>query len=155
MAINTIVLISKAGRHEEALASGLVHPGDLVKIDSNGKVLVHATAGGDGELLFVKENSLIGKGPLGDIYGNTGNYAIGELVMLHAGVPGDEVQARLKPATTYAVGDLLVSAGDGTLQKASALASAGLNKRNIAVCRQALNLSATAAVATLCPVRLM
>jgi hypothetical protein len=146
MASNRIVLISVAGRHEEAVAVGICSPGHLLKIDSAGKVLKHATLGGTTERLFAKEDALQGKT-------KADAYAVGDVVSFHVAAPGDEINALLKPGVSYAIGDDLVSAGDGTLQKASALASAGLNKQVVATVKEALNLSATGAVAALGVVR--
>lgn len=146
MPARRIVLIG-CGRQEEALASGICSPGHLLKIDNTGKVLKHANAGATSERAFAVEDALRGRGV-------SDAYAVGDVVTYFLALPGDEIQVLLKPGVAYAIGDDLVSAGDGTLQKASALASAGLNKQVIATVKEAISLTATGAVAALGVVRI-
>ncbi len=49
------------GRHEEAVAGGTIRPGDLIKLNSDGEVVVHGSAGGNAEALFALEDALQGK----------------------------------------------------------------------------------------------
>lgn len=145
MAANRIVLIG-CGRQEEAVAVGILSPGHLIKLDSAGKVLKHATEGGYSERAFAVEDALQGKT-------KSDAYAVGDVVTYHLAAPGDEVQAVLKAGVSYAIGDDLISAGDGTLKKLSAAASGVTVKQVVAVVKEALNLSASGAVATLGVVR--
>jgi len=109
MSYRKIVLKSACNIAEEAFAAAALTPGHLVALDSNGKVAKHATEGGRGERLFAKESVLQGRGI------DTA-YAQDELVFLHVGQPGDEVNAFIKAGQTIAIGEQLISSGDGTLQ---------------------------------------
>lgn len=144
----TIVLIGSTDRgHDEAPAAAALSPGHLITKDSNGKFAKHATAGGFADKCFAKEDAYRGK-TVSDAY------AADDTVFAHYGISGEVVDALLKPGVSYAKGDELVSAGDGTLQKRSALASAGLAKQVIGKVETALNLSASGAVAARTAVRL-
>lgn len=109
MSYRKIVLKSANNIAEEAFAASALTPGHLVALDSNGKVAKHATEGGRGERLFAKESVLQGRGI------DTA-YAQDELVFLHVGQPGDEVNAFIKAGQTIAIGEQLISSGDGTLE---------------------------------------
>lgn len=145
MAAKRIVLIG-CGRQEEALAVGIFSPGHLLKLDSAGKVLKHATEGGYSERAFAVEDALRGKT-------TADAYAVADLATYHLAAPGDEVQAILKAGVAYAIGDDLISAGDGTLKKLSAAATGVTVKQVIAVVKEAKDLSASGAVAALGVVR--
>lgn len=137
----TIVLRgNRNAYHEEALAVGIFSPGHLLKTDSAGKFLKQTTAGDFSEKLFAKEDAYQGK-TIADAY------AVGDLAFAHIAQPGDIVNALLKPGVSYAVGDELINAGDGTLMKRSAAASAAVVKQVIGKLTEAVNLSATGAVA--------
>lgn len=147
MAARKIVLISRTGaEHEEALAHAALSPGHLIKLNSAGKVLKHSTEGGDAETLFAVEDALQGKT-------TADAYAADDVVSHHVAARGDVVQAMLAPGANYAIGDELISAGDGTLKKASAASSGVSVKQIIATVVKAKNLSASGAVAALGVVR--
>ena len=136
-------------RHEEMLASGIFSPGHLVKMDSNGKVLKHATEGGPAEAMFATEDAL---------QGNTTAtaYAVGDLATVILPVKGAVVNAMLKAGDSYVRGDLLISAGDGTLKEVGQAASAVSTTEVLAVVEAAaVDLSASAAVDTLGAVRII
>lgn len=116
MAINTIKIIG-SGRHEEALAGASLSPGHLVALASTGKVAKHASRAGIAERLFAVEDALQGRGV------DTA-YATDEIVSLYLAQPGDVVNAFLKAGTNYAKGDILTSAGDGTLENLSTATAA-------------------------------
>lgn len=110
---NTILLSSCDGNFSEALAGAAgILPGMLVKPTNatTPTAVVHATAGGDGETLIVREDSL--KGATMDTA-----YTSGKPMFLYTGEPGDVVQMRLTYGVSYSKGDVLISAGDGTLKK--------------------------------------
>lgn len=98
------------GRHEEALASAALTPGHLIELISTGKVRKHASAGVRCEKLFALEDALQGRTI------DTA-YAADELVGFVVCQPGDVVYAWLNVGESVVPGDLLVSNGDGTLQK--------------------------------------
>lgn len=139
---NRIDLIFK-GRLEEAYAAGAIKPGHLVKLDSNGELVVHATAGGVGESAFAFEDVLQGKG-IDDAYADN------DLVRYGLGVPGDVYLIWLKAGENVVKGDHLISAGDGTLKKTT-----GSPTKVFAVCMEALDLSGGGAVNTLMRARLV
>lgn len=98
----------------EYLADGAITPGHLVKLDSDGKVTVHATAGAYTPVYIAREHETDG----GDI---DEAYAAADTCFIYHCKPGDEVYVLL-PASAAAVviGDLLESAGDGTFRKVAA-----------------------------------
>ena len=105
---NSIVL-KGCGVRQEAIGSGVIKPGYLVALDSNGKFVAHSSAKAAASKRFAIENDLEGKG-ISDSYAN------GDLVQANVMQPGDEIQAYLKNAEDVDVGEFLESAGDGTLQ---------------------------------------
>lgn len=110
---NTILLSECEGNSSEALAGASgIYPGMLVMPTSAvpDTAVVHATAGGDTETLIVVEDGLVG-GTVDTVY------ASGGLMKLYSGEPGDVVQMRLTYGVSYARGDVLISAGDGSLKK--------------------------------------
>lgn len=118
---NTIVLKAHrlTDRYDEKVAAGAITPGHLIKLDSAGKVVVHATAWGGGECMFAIEDSFQGK-TIDDAY------ATGDLVRMHLPSMMDEIYAFLGPtAGTAAIDSVLASKGDGTLQVTGA-ATGGL-----------------------------
>lgn len=144
---NTIHLGGDYDR-EEAYASAAVKPGNLVEFHSssgNKRVRVHATAKGHAALMVAVEDSLQGKS-IDDAFASTGDMV---RVPINIYKPGGRAFVYLKPATAYLVGDKLESAGDGTLQKLSGTA----DLKCIGECEEALDLSASGAVATRCAVR--
>lgn len=107
---NSIIVKSHYFIRKERVAVGAFYPGHLVKLDSAGKALKHATAGGYAAKAFALENSPIG-GDVADVY------AIGQTAQIGIFHPGDEVYAWLAYGENVAKGDLLSSNGDGSLQK--------------------------------------
>jgi len=114
---NTIGLIVH-GRYREAVASGIIKPGHMGKLDSDGKILKHATYGGNGPVLVAIEDRLSG-------YQNANRnimdaYAVDDVVPYQMPIPGDLFLCRLPAnASAVVVGDTLISNGDGTLVKPS------------------------------------
>ena len=104
-----IYLVGYQGRYEEAEAAAEVKPGHLLTLTSEGKVQPHATAGGYAERAFAVERSEMGQ-TIDDAY------AQGDQVKFVLAMPGDVVWAFLKNGQTVSVGDLVTSAGDGTLK---------------------------------------
>jgi hypothetical protein len=105
------ILLKGRGQHEEAPAGGAITPGHLVKFNSSNALVVHATAAGAATPLFACENEINGK-TIADAYA-TGDYVQAEFMY-----PGCQVYALVAAAAVAIVaGDLLESAGDGTLRK--------------------------------------
>ena len=133
---------------EEALAAGAIKPGHLLQLDSNLKVVVHATEGGYAERAFAKEDALQGKT-------TADAYASGDQVFYSLAVPGSVVNAMIKAGQNIAKGDKLISAGDGTLKEDTAITSGTTLKQIIAYAVETKDLSASGAVNTLAAVRVV
>ena len=101
-----------SGIQEEAIAASAIRPGDLIDVDTNGKVAKHASAGGWAEKAFALEDALQGK----DI---DQNYAADDRVSFVIAHPGDIVLAWLSGGETATKGSYLTSNGDGSLKVAS------------------------------------
>lgn len=108
MAPKTVLLKGDPIR-KEGIAGGAITPGHLIDFDSNGDLVVHATAGGNAQPRFAVEEEFIGDGI------DTA-YAEGDQVQYVVGRQGDEIYAILAKNMTIAKGAALESAGDGTLQ---------------------------------------
>jgi hypothetical protein len=114
---STIVLKGR-GIRKEAVAAAAVTPGHLIMLNSAGKYAVHNVAGGRTTPLFAVENELEGK-EISDAY------AADDQLFAEAVPSGAEIYALVAAAAAaIAVGDLLESAGDGTLRKAIDLTAA-------------------------------
>ncbi len=135
-------------RRDEALAGAAISPGDLVELNSAGKVIVHATEGGYAERAFAIEDALQGK----DL---TTNYAEGDLVQYNIVEVGAEVQAFLFAGEDVAIGEKLISNGDGTLVANGSEASGITVNQIVAVAMEALDLSASGAADTRIDVRVL
>jgi hypothetical protein len=97
--------------HEERPAGGTITPGHLVQLNSSGQFVVHATAAVAAVPIFAVENDLVGKG-IDD------NYVVNDLCQAEHCSPGMEVNALIAAAApAITKGDLLESAGNGTLRK--------------------------------------
>lgn len=111
MALKTIIVKGR-GIRKEAKAGGAVTPGHLVKLNSSGEVVVHATAGGKAQRAFAVENELAGD----EI---SVAYAQNDTCFYEVVGAGAEVYGLVAAsAAAIVIGDLLESAGDGTLRKA-------------------------------------
>lgn len=148
MANKTILLDANGDRgHDEAPAAAALSPGHLITKDSNGAFAKHASLGNFADKCFAKEDAYRGKT-------TADAYATADTVFAHYAVTGERVNALLKPGVSYAKGDELISAGDGTLMKRTAASTTTLVKQVIAKVEVALNLSATGAVAAVTAVRI-
>ena len=96
------------GRHDEALASGVVRPGQLLRINVVGDVIPHNIVLGEAERLFAAEDALQGRGI-------ETNYASGERVTIIIAAPGDEIYAWLRVGEYVRRGEFLGSDGAGHL----------------------------------------
>lgn len=135
---NTIKLKDYSYIINEYTAAEDILPGSLVALDNTGKVAKHSSAGAYTEKMFAIEDELQGK----EI---TDTYSSGSKATCWIATPGCEVNAILKAGETVVIGDLLESAGDGTLVKrttgvaiaialeAKDLSGLGATNENIAV----------------------
>lgn len=113
MAYNTVKVKKYSDVVEELTAAGAITPGHLLELDSNGKVVVHNSAGQNVLPMFALENELESE----DI---DDAYATDDVVQVWVPYRGDIVYAILADGNDVAIGDYLESAGDGTLQKYAA-----------------------------------
>lgn len=115
---NTILLKGR-GIRKEGIAGGTITPGHLLTLSSSDTMVVHATAKGPAAPLFAVENDILGK----EI---TDNYVANDYVQAEYLTSGCEVNALVAAAASaIVVGDLLESAGDGTLRIRTAFAQSG------------------------------
>lgn len=142
MFYNTIMLLGDYRKMQsKALATGQTpKPGTLLSVGSGNTLTVHATRGAHCEVLMALEDALQGK-TVDDAY------VAGTVCDVAIPAPGSEFQALIKAGETVAVGALLCSAGDGSLEVVTSTYTA------IAVAVEALDLSDSGSVAALCRVR--
>jgi hypothetical protein len=102
---------------KEYVAGGTVRPGHLLAF-SSGEVIAHGSAAAQSAVPWFAIES-----PYTDYESSTPaidtTYADGDLVRTYMGLPGDEIYALLEDEGNVAIGALLESAGDGTLQAQS------------------------------------
>lgn len=144
---NAIRLISN-GRLEEDKAAAIFSPGHLVKKNSSGELIKHNVEGGFAERSVATEDALQGKT-------TSDAYAVGEVASYWIPHSGDEMQYLLLVGETVAIGDQLISNGDGTLIPVASATSAGVVVDVIGIAVEALDLSASGAVDTLLAVRVL
>ena len=112
--MKTVILKRYNNVQFEAIAHEAITPGSLVEVMSTGKIKNHATAQGNAIPYFVIEDAIMGK-TIDD------NVAQGDLARVMVAGRGDEVNAILDTSQTILVGDLLASAGNGTLEEFTAI----------------------------------
>lgn len=102
------------GSEARAKASEAIKPGMLVQLHTDGTLKKHATAAAPTQAAFVREMDIAG-GSIDDAYED------GDTVLFSVFRPGDWVYAFLVAGTggDVVVGDLLESAGDGSLRKST------------------------------------
>jgi len=112
MAKKTIVGKAYLNIRDQAVATAVaITPGALVeRVGGATTVQAHSTAGGVAEKLFALEDTFQGKG-IDD------NYAVSVPIMLWSPIPGERVFALTDQTSgvSVAIGDFLISQGDGTL----------------------------------------
>lgn len=120
MAKNTIRVKSYLNVQDEKTAAAAITPGHLIERTSADKVQKHSSGDGAVFPMFAIEDALQGRG-ITDAY-NTTTYS---KVICWIPTRGDQVYAHIS-ATDVSIGDLLVSAGDGTLRKYDVASSGGV-----------------------------
>jgi len=140
---NTIHLKGDRVFEQSRKAGATLTPGQLVMLNSSDAYVVHATAGGYASRTVVEEDALQGKTI-------AGTYSSGDLIAVSHNLPGGESYVFLKAGENVAIGDHLISAGDGYLKKTT-----GTPTQIMAVALEALNLSGQGAVTTRMRVRWM
>jgi len=105
---------------EYKAASALIYPGFLLMLDSNGEVVPHDTQGGQAEAMFALEDALQGEN-------RDHIYADDSLVACILPNKGSVIYAMIKDGEDIAIGDKLMSNGDGTLVEAASVGSGDAN----------------------------
>lgn len=128
------IVIKGDGVRNEAIASGSILPGHLVKLTSAAvdTVAVHGTARAKAPRTFAVEDDLQGKG-------RDDAYTTSTKVQYVHFRPGEVVNARILNGENIAKGDFLASAGDGSLRKIAVVACGDI----IAMAREACDMSGT------------
>jgi len=112
---NTILLRGR-GIRKEAEAGGTITPGDLLNIDSAGKLIRHASAAMRAAPLFAVESEGLNNEPQ-TAGGINDNYVSGDFVQAEYMYCGCEVYAWLAAnATAVVIGSMLESDGAGGLR---------------------------------------
>lgn len=120
----------------EYVAADAITPGMLIAVGSGGTVAAHASAGGVCEKMFALEDELRSK-TIDD------DFAIGDPVQTLIATSGSEVLALLEDGEDIAIGDKLVSAGNGKLKEYTPAASEAVvtEEYPIAVALEAMDMS--------------
>lgn len=141
MAKQTIKLKLYQNIVNEYRAAGTITPGMLCVLGTAGTIIAHNVSGGICEKMFALEDELQGK-TIAD------NYASGAPVQTLIATSGSEVLAIIHDGEDIAIGDKLVSAGNGKLKEYDAAASAAVltEEYPIAIALEACNMSGSAGV---------
>lgn len=111
MAKNTIKLKKYLDVVNEFTATAVaITPGFFLELTSDGYVQAHSTEGGPVLPMVALEDELQGKGI-------TDNYAVSAKIQVWTAVRGEEVYALLADGEDVAIGDFLISDGNGRLKK--------------------------------------
>jgi len=135
-------------RREEARAASTITPGMLIEKTSAGTVQAHSTEGGYAQRMFAEVDALQGNTL-------TDDYSAADLVAMNVENPGNYIQAFLKAGENVAIGDELISAGDGTLIANGSETSGTTIDQVVAHAEEAKDLSGSGAVATLMKVQVL
>lgn len=134
-------------RHiEHIVETATITPGMLCELNANDKVIRQATEGEKAEAMVAMEDALQGNTI-------TDAYAIAARAMLGVFAKGSEANVLVKAGENIAIGDGLIAAGDGTLIEDGSESTTSIEANIIAYALETLDLTASAAVDTLCRVR--
>jgi hypothetical protein len=109
MAKRTIKLLGEPIQNEDDKAAEAITPGHLVTFDGSGNLIKHNSAGGICARAFAMEREEMGQ----DI---DVDYAINDTVKVGVFHPGTRVNAFIASGQNLTKGNLLESAGNGTLR---------------------------------------
>ena len=163
------IWLSGEGVLKEAACGTALYPGHLVMLNSSGNVIPHNTEAGYAERAFALEDALQGNivtTAYAVATGSTGasSWMGPDRVQYAILSPGAVVNAKLKAGYVYTVGGQVVSAGDGTLEPVASLSTTTVTVKQVigillaplgSTSTTAIDLSATGAVATLSPIRVL
>lgn len=143
MAANRIQLDGESFVLEEAPAHEALSPGHLIEKNADSEVQLHATEGGFGLVMVAAEDALQGKT-------TDDAYAAADIVQCHIQRSGTRFQGLLRAGENVAIGDALVSGGDGTFIAAT---TASAVDQVMGYAEEALDLTGSGAVDTLVAIR--
>ena len=134
-----------SARYDEGVANAAMIAGHVIEMMSTGKMRKQATRGADTQVCAVIENGL---GGANEINLDT-PYAADGWIPYIMPKPGDELYLFISAGENIVKGDRLVFTGDGTLEKLTSTYKAK------AIAMENLDLTASAAVDTRLPVRIL
>ncbi len=106
-------------RHDEAKAGiAGIYPGMLLKLNSSGEVVLHTTEGGvlGDEILIAAEDALQGR-TVSQVY------TVGDIVTYYVAPRGSVLRMLIEDGQDIAIGDKIMSAGNGKLKETTDLES--------------------------------
>lgn len=141
---------SKGERIYEEAAAGAagILPGMLIMLNSSGEAIVHATEGGRAEAAFAEEDA-----KQGAIVSTA--YTNGDILSYLLPTKGGEVNVLIEDGQDIAIGDHLISAGNGKMKAASDVSSAALLLEVLAVATEANDLTGSNTVDKLSAARII
>jgi len=135
-------------RQVEHEAGGTITPGMLLTLGSADTVTAHATEGGRHEALFAAEDALQGN-TLAD------NYSSGDMVTCIMPAKGSVVNALIEDGQDVAIGDELISTGDGKLKVATDIESGETLAQVVGIATEARDLTVSDSDDTVSAVRIV
>lgn len=121
MTSSTLIGLTVHGRYDEAIASGVCTPGQILLRDTDLKVKRHNVVGGRGPVLVCKEHELEGIKGYGNPPAGVGlmdDYGVGDVVPFYHALPGDVYNCLIAAGTPAIVkSNLLMIDGNGGLIK--------------------------------------
>jgi len=133
-------------QEEANAAEAGIYPGMLVVLGSAGTLTMHATEGGRGEIAIAAEDALQGN-TVSTVYTNL--YPVTYLIPNR----GTILNVLIEAGQDIAIGDALMSAGNGTFMEDTDLASGETLSQVMFYATEVCDLSASGAVNTLCAAR--
>lgn len=136
MASNTIMIrgAEYARRMERLATAAVITPGQILSLNSDDKVLRHATAGGRFTRLVAVEDENQGRGIDTD-------YAASSRVQFNVVKPGDVINALVADGEDISIGDEIESNGDGDVREVTGDSGGTAEGSIIGIALEALDLS--------------
>ncbi len=118
--VNVVIVKGPTTEDTAKVGAVVITPGFLLELETDGEVIPHAAIGGNQFRMFAKNRDFLGK-EISEII------PVGDTLQVINAQPGAVINAILEDVQTIVIGDLLESAGDGTLRKHVPIASTGAN----------------------------
>lgn len=138
-------------RHEEAKAAEAgIYPGMLLRLDANGEMEIHDVEGGElgDETLIAEEDAL---------QGNTVDtvYADDAIVSYMIPQKGSVINMLVEDGQDLAIGEKVMSAGNGTVKAIDDLESGETLAHVIGIAEEAIDLTGSAVLNVISPIRIV